>query len=137
MHFNKGLAGAPAEAVTAARDTATNPALLTAFAIAIIAGAGTPAYPGIPGHEPDLRAARKDADDIYKAMDVMRKVVPDAGSYVSESNFFNRAWQRSFWGPNYSRLRAVKAKYDPTGLFVVHHGVGSEDWSAAGFTRST
>jgi hypothetical protein len=32
----------------------------------------------------------------------------DAGSYVSESNFFDRAWQRSFWGPNYPRLRAVR-----------------------------
>jgi hypothetical protein len=29
----------------------------------------------------------------------------------------------------------VKAKYDPTGLFFVHHGVGSEEWSADGFTR--
>src|SRR5258708_40003467 len=96
-----------------ARDTATNPAVLTAFALAIIAGGGPSAYPGIPGHKPDLRAARKDAGDIEKAMDELRKVVPDAGSYVSESNFFNRAWQRSFWGPNYSRLRAVKAKYDP------------------------
>ena len=26
-------------------------------------------------------------------------------------------------------------KYDPTGLLFVHHGVGSEDWSADGFTR--
>jgi hypothetical protein len=32
-------------------------------------------------------------------------------------------------------LLAVKAKYDPTGLFFVHHGVGSEDWSADGFVR--
>jgi FAD/FMN-containing dehydrogenase len=96
-----------------------------------------PAYPGIPGHEPDLRAARKDAGDIDKAMDELRKVVPDAGSYVSESNFFEPNWQQSFWGRNYPRLRAVKAKYDPEGLFFVHHGVGSEDWSADGFERLT
>ena len=137
LHFNKGLAGAPAEVVAAARDTATNPAVQTAFALAIIAGGGPPAYPGIPGHEPDLRAARKDARDIEKAMDELRKVAPDAGSYVSESNFFERAWQQSFWGQNYPRLRAVKAKYDPAGLFFVHHGVGSEEWSADGFTRLT
>jgi hypothetical protein len=30
---------------------------------------------------------------------------------------------------------AVKEKYDPDGLFFVHHGVGSERWSADGFTR--
>jgi hypothetical protein len=29
----------------------------------------------------------------------------------------------------------VKARYDPDGLFFVHHGVGSEGWSPDGFTR--
>jgi len=135
LHFNKGLGGAPADAVATARNTATNPAVLTAFALAIVAGAGPPAYPGVPGHEPDLTAARKDAGAIDAAMDELRRVVPDAGSYVSESNFFEPEWQRSFWGPNYPRLRTVKTAYDPAGLFFVHHGVGSEDWSADGFTR--
>jgi hypothetical protein len=32
-------------------------------------------------------------------------------------------------------LAAVKKLYDPGGLFFVHHGVGSEEWSADGFTR--
>jgi FAD/FMN-containing dehydrogenase len=137
LHFNKGLAGAPEEAISAARDTATNPAVLSAFALAIVAGASSPAYPSIPGHQPDLKAARQDAVHIDRAMDELRKLVPDAGSYVSETNYFQSAWQRSFWGSNYSRLRAVKAKYDPDGLFFVHHGVGSEEWSADGFTRLT
>jgi hypothetical protein len=38
-------------------------------------------------------------------------------------------------GTNYLRLQALKATYDPDGLFFVHHGVGSEDWSDDGFTR--
>ena len=135
LHFNKGLAGAPAEVVAAAKDTAMNPAVLTAFALAIIAGGGPPAYPGVPGHEPDLTLARTHAGEIDKSMEELRKIVPDAGSYVSESDFFERSWQRSFWGPNYPRLRAIKAKYDPEGVFFVHHGVGSEEWSADGFTR--
>jgi hypothetical protein len=29
----------------------------------------------------------------------------------------------------------VKNRYDPDGLFFVHHGVVSERWSADGFTR--
>jgi len=68
-------------------------------------------------------------------MDELLKVVTNAGSYVSESDFFERSWQQSFWGSNNPRLAAVKEKYDPRGLFFVHHGVGSEEWSADGFTR--
>lgn len=135
LHFNKGLAGAPAAAVAEAQHTAMNPAALDAFALAIIAGGGQPSHPGIPGHEPDLVTARKRADRINGAMTELRKVVPNAGSYVAESNFFEDSWQRSFWGANYPRLLDVKNKYDPDGLFFVHHGVGSERWSADGFTR--
>ena len=67
----------------------------------------------------------------------LRKIAPNAGSYVAENNYFNPNWQNAYWGENYSRLRAIKTKYDPDGLFFVHHGVGSEDWSADGFTRLT
>ena len=135
LHVNKGLAGAPAEAIAAARDTAMNPAVLDAFALVISGAEGPPAYPGIPGHEPDLSAARQHAEAIDRAMTEMRSLLPTVGSYVAESNFFEPAWQESFWGPNYARLLAVKDKYDPDGLFIVHHGVGSERWSADGFTR--
>ena len=135
LHFNKGLAGAPAEAIDTARDTAANPAVLDAFALAISGAEGPPAYPGIAGHEPDTATARKEADAIGKAMEELRKLVPHAGSYVAESDFFEEAWQESFWGSNYARLLAVKDKYDPDGLFFVHHGVGSERWSDDGFTR--
>ena len=73
--------------------------------------------------------------DVAAAMGELRKLVPKPGSYVSESNYFEADWQGAFWGSNYPRLRQVKDKVDPEGLFFVHHGVGSEDWSADGFTR--
>ena len=135
VHFNKGLAGADAADVAAAKDTAMNPAVLTAFGLAIIAAGDPAAYVDLLKGPPDLAKARQDAAAIGKAGDALRRVVPNAGSYVSESNFFERGWQNSFWGGNYQRLRAVKAKYDPEGLFFVHHGVGTEGWSADGFTR--
>jgi FAD/FMN-containing dehydrogenase len=135
LHVNKGLAGAPADAIAAARDTAMNPAVLDAFALVIIGAEEPPAYPGIPGHEPDLAAARRHAQAIDRAMSELRALLPTVGSYVSESDFFELAWQEAFWGANYERLLAVKDRYDPDGLFFVHHGVGSERWSADGFTR--
>ena len=61
--------------------------------------------------------------------------MPDAGSYVSEAGFHDPDWRRRSFGPNYPRLLAIKHRYDPDGLFFTHHGVGSEEWSADGFTR--
>jgi FAD/FMN-containing dehydrogenase len=135
LHFNKGIAGSSAEAIAATGETAMNPAVLKAFALAIIADGEGPAYPGMPRAPIDEVAARKDADKIGASAQELRRLVPDAGSYVSESNYFNPRWQTAYWGSHYRRLRAVKAKYDPDGLFIGHNGVGSEDWSADGFTR--
>lgn len=136
LHIGKGLAGAPSEVRAAALQTATNPAVVDAFTLVIIAeGERPPAYSGYARPAIDLAAARKEAHDIDLAAAELRKIAPNSGSYVSESNYFNRAWQKEYWGENYSKLRAIKSKYDPEGLFCVHHGVGSEDWSADGFTR--
>ena len=135
LHFNKGLAGATPEAIAAARETAMNPAVVEAFALVISGAGGPPAYPDVPGHEPDAAVARSEAEAVTAAMDEIRRVAPRAGSYVWETDYFQPHWQEAFWGENYDRLLAVKSKYDPDGLFFLHHGVGSEDWSADGFTR--
>ena len=136
LHFNKGLAGGAADAIERARDTATHPQVLDAFALAICGSSGDPAFPGMPNARPELAKARREAATIDKAMDALRAVAPGAGSYVSESDYFLHDWRQGFWGPHYAKLAAVKRKYDPDGLFFVHHGVGSEAWSADGFTRT-
>ena len=135
LHFNKGLAGAPAAELAAARDTAMNPAVLDAFALVIIAGMERPAIAGVPGHEPDVASGKKDAAEINQATEQLLALAPGAGSYLSESDFFGSNWKDLYWGPNYPRLAAAKRKYDPDGLFFVHQGVGSEQWSADGFRR--
>ncbi len=133
LHFNKGLAGAPPEAIAAAGHTATNPKVRDAFCLAIIATGGASRYPGLKPVD-DKAKAEADAKDVDRATAILRAIAPNAGSYVSESNYFNANWQQEFWGDNYWRLAAVKAKYDSEGLFTVHHGVGSEKWSDDGFT---
>lgn len=135
LHINKGLAGAPDDVIAMARETATNPAVTEAFALVIIADGEGPTYAGLPVAKMDETVARKDARMIDLAAAELFKVAPNAGSYVSESNYFNSRWQDAYWGENYARLRSIKNRYDPEGLFFVHHGVGSEDWSADGFTR--
>jgi Berberine and berberine like len=49
--------------------------------------------------------------DYRHAMGELRKVAPEPAAYVSESNFFEKDWQRSYWGTNYERLRAIKRQY--------------------------
>jgi FAD/FMN-containing dehydrogenase len=137
FHFNKGLAGAPAAAIAASRETGTNPDALDAFALAIIAMGGSPEFPGMPQPTPAaLGAAHFFAGQVQASMKALRVAAPDTGAYVNECDYFQDDWQRAFWGPNYARLARIKRRYDPDGLFTVHHGVGSETWSADGFTRT-
>ena len=134
LHFNKGLAGAPPEAIRASRQTAMNPDVLDAFALAIIAMDGPSAFPNLP--PPDLVDARGDAKRIEAAMRALRQVAPTSGSYLSESDYAQDDWREAHWGKHGARLDKIKRRYDPNDLFVVHHGFGSERWSLDGFTRS-
>ena len=101
----------------------------------IVADGEGPAYPGIPNHEPDIAKGRKAADTVHRCMNELRAVASSGGAYVSESNFFESEFEHSYWGANHARLAEIKKKYDPDGLFFVHNGVGSEQWTPDGFTR--
>ena len=88
IQFDKGLAGAPDDALAASRDTATNPAVLTAFGLALIGSFGPPAYPGIPGYAPNLTEARGEATMIANAMGELRKVGPEPARLRLGEQFF-------------------------------------------------
>ncbi|MGZ6017458.1 MAG: FAD-binding protein [Phenylobacterium sp.] len=135
LHFNKGLAGAPPEALARTRDTAMNPAVLDAFALAITGAEEGPAYPGIPGHEPGDARGRIEDKLVRAALAPLLALPGKPASYVSETDYFEPRWQAAFWGEHYPRLQAAKRRYDPDGLFFVHHSVGTEGWSEDGFTR--
>jgi len=98
--------------------------------VAIVADGQGPAYPGISNHKPDVAKGRKAADAVHRCMNELRAVAGNGSAYVSESNF-----QHSYWGNNSSRLAEIKKTYDPYGLFFVHNGIGSEQWSKDGFTK--
>ncbi len=135
LHCNKGLAGAPANVLAWTADTAMNPAVLDAFALAIAAANEPAAYPRVAGHEPNVVQGRQEAQLVSAAIAPLKALAPQPASYVSETDYFQTDWQTAFWGNNYARLKTVKDRYDPDGLFFVHHGVGSEAWSTDGFTK--
>ncbi|KAI0061773.1 FAD-binding domain-containing protein [Artomyces pyxidatus] len=59
----------------------------------------------------------------------------DSGSYINEADVREPNWKVTFYGGNYARLSVVKALYDPSDLFIVSAGVGSERWDADGMCR--
>lgn len=126
LHCNKGLAGGAADAVGWTADTAMNPAVMDAFALVIAAAGEQAVYPGIPGHEPDTAQGQRQAAAVTAAMAPIKALRKQPASYFNETDYFQADWQTAFWGDHYARLLQVKNRYDPGGLFYVHHGVGTD-----------
>ncbi len=123
---NKGLAGEPAEAFARDKTTSMNPAVFTNAGFVTLGSWVQYKYPGVTGHSPDASWAASQAKDVDTAMAHIKRATPNGASYTNEGDFSEKNWQAEFWGSNYSRLLSIKRKYDPTNLFHVHHGVGSE-----------
>lgn len=125
LHFNKGLAGAEPDVLTEFAKTSSNPDVADAFALLICAAHGQPAWPGIPGHEPETGTGNAQARLVSLAMQQIRPLDPLAGAYPSEADYFDADWQHRYWGANYRRLQAVKRAVDPSDLFNGHHTVST------------
>jgi hypothetical protein len=56
--------------------------------------------------------------------------LPFSGAYWSETDYFEKDFELSYWGAKkYTRLLEIKTRYDPRGLFICRHCVGSEYWT--------
>jgi hypothetical protein len=97
-----------------------NPAFRTEASMIIAISNRTPS-------DDQLAAAAKSLTEDM--LGTLREVSPNGGTYHNEADINEPNWQEAFWGANYPRLLSIKKKWDPTGLFWAHHGVGSEVWS--------
>lgn len=119
LHFNKGLAGGNADALARSKQTSINPDALTASAL-LITGAFTTKQP------PDKVEGARQRQAVIDSVKPIDALFPAAGSYVNEGDWFEKDWQRRFWGASYERLLRIKKHYDPDNVFTCHHCVGSE-----------
>ncbi|KAI9168085.1 FAD-linked oxidoreductase ZEB1 [Paramyrothecium foliicola] len=60
--------------------------------------------------------------------EALRQAGPDGCAYVNEGDPYQPNWQENFWGDNYPKLRTIKEKWDPNGLFWTISTPGSEKW---------
>ncbi|KAH6907005.1 FAD binding domain-containing protein [Coprinopsis sp. MPI-PUGE-AT-0042] len=60
---------------------------------------------------------------------------PNGLSYVNEGNLAQPNWQQEYWGSNYPRLKELKAKWDPQGVFYARTTPGTELWEVIDYGR--
>jgi hypothetical protein len=123
---NKGLAGQPPESYARDITTSMNPAVFKNAGFVTLGSWTQYKYVGVKGHEPDMALAAKESEGVNQAMAYIKQATPNGASYTNEGGYFEKKWQSEFWGDNYPQLLSIKKKYDPTNLFHVHNGVGSE-----------
>ncbi|OTB16527.1 hypothetical protein K445DRAFT_316800 [Daldinia sp. EC12] len=59
------------------------------------------------------------------------KLTPGGAVYLNEADNNHPDWPDAFYGPNYSKLTAIKKMYDPDDIFWGPTAVGSETWEVA------
>ena len=73
----------------------------------------------------DERAFKNAREAASRAVDPLRAVTPNSGAYWNEADIIEPNWEHNFWGmENYRKLKTIKQKYDPNGMFRVWQGVG-------------
>ena len=59
----------------------------------------------------------------------------DSGAYSNEGDTLEENLALTYFGVHYPRLSKIKKQIDPTDLFIVNSGVGSERWDAKGLCQ--
>lgn|SRR5678816_877784 len=109
MQFNKGIAGAPIAAIAATKDTATNPFVVDAFVLVIIADGARPSDHGHASLSMDTTTARRNPHEISLAAAQLGKITPIADSYISPaSSVKNRRQQQLFL---YIQMLVYRSRY--------------------------
>ncbi|MGZ3695051.1 MAG: FAD-dependent oxidoreductase, partial [Bdellovibrionota bacterium] len=121
--FGKGFSGASDFAINSARETSMNPSVLNAAGLVI--GYAAEEF-HTDGTQPDPAKGEIQKKKVTSAMDFLRRATPGAGTYFNQADYFEADWGNQFWGENYSKLLAIKKKYDPENFFTCHHCVGNK-----------
>ena len=70
---------------------------------------------------------------VTKQVEILQTVAggSQSGAYMNEADPNEIDWQQKFFGTieNYNRLKSIKDRVDPNGIFVCNRCVGSDDWS--------
>ncbi|KAI5083692.1 hypothetical protein GOP47_0003435 [Adiantum capillus-veneris] len=70
-----------------------------------------------------------DSQTLTQMNGLLRDLSPGSGCYLNEADVNEPNWQDAFYGQHYNRLKAIKERLDPEGLFTCTNCVGSELWT--------
>ncbi|KAJ4385949.1 hypothetical protein N0V85_007952 [Neurospora sp. IMI 360204] len=89
----------------------------------------------LPSPEHPSLALKNDLQNVLtNNMDEgFRNVSRSGATYVNEADPFQTNWQSHFWGSNYPRLKQLRKKWDPLGVFYAVSTPGTEDWEEIEF----
>ncbi|EAA34375.3 hypothetical protein GE21DRAFT_3623 [Neurospora crassa] len=89
----------------------------------------------LPSPEHPSLAVKKDLQNVLtNNMDEgLRNASRSGATYVNEADPFQPNWQSHFWGSNYPRLKQLRKKWDPLGVFYAVSTPGTENWEEIEF----
>lgn len=76
-----------------------------------------------------LAMKRSLQDTLTNKIDkALRDVSKSGCTYVNEADPYQDNWQSHFWGSEYPRLKQLRGKWDPKGVFYAMSTPGTEGW---------